>query len=115
MANTDLPEAFHRIYEGPVDDSTVFNSTAELNNYLSNPARYAGQVVSLVEGSLVTIYRLSADKTSWENFSDPSLGYIAENVANKNQANGYAGLDSTGKVPEAQLPNTVLNVDGGQF
>ena len=39
-----------------------------------------------------------------------TLGYTAENVANKNQANGYAGLDGSGKVPSAQLPSYVDDV-----
>ncbi|RKR83181.1 hypothetical protein BDD43_3383 [Mucilaginibacter gracilis] len=39
-----------------------------------------------------------------------SLGFTAENTANKNAANGYAGLDGTGKVPSAQLPSYVDDV-----
>jgi hypothetical protein len=38
------------------------------------------------------------------------LGYTAENVANKGANNGYAGLDSTGKVPSSQLPAYVDDV-----
>lgn len=37
-----------------------------------------------------------------------SLGYTAENAANKNAASGYCGLDAGGKVATAQLPDTVL-------
>jgi hypothetical protein len=33
------------------------------------------------------------------------VGYIPENVANKGVANGYASLDSNGKVPNSQLPS----------
>jgi hypothetical protein len=36
--------------------------------------------------------------------SQPPLGYVAENAANKGAASGYASLDSTTKVPDAQLP-----------
>ncbi|MDB4919870.1 hypothetical protein [Mucilaginibacter sp.] len=39
-----------------------------------------------------------------------SLGYIAENAASKNIANGYAGLDGSGKVAAAQLPGYVDDV-----
>lgn len=39
-----------------------------------------------------------------------SLGFTPENVANKGAANGYAGLDATGKVPAAQLPSYVDDV-----
>lgn len=39
-----------------------------------------------------------------------ALGYTAENAANKGQANGYASLDESGKVPTAQLPSYVDDV-----
>ena len=34
-------------------------------------------------------------------------GSLAEYVSNKNQPGGYAGLDSTGKIPSANLPDEV--------
>lgn len=37
-------------------------------------------------------------------------GYTPENPANKNQPNGYAGLDSSGKVASSQLPSYVDDV-----
>lgn len=37
-----------------------------------------------------------------------ALGFTPENAANKGVANGYAGLDGTGKVPTSQLPASVL-------
>lgn len=43
-----------------------------------------------------------------EEISEVSLGYTAENVANKAQPRGYASLDDLGKVPEAQLPSSAL-------
>lgn len=58
---------------------------------------------------------LSANRTLSANFGT-AVGTIAqgndsrivgaEQVANKGAANGYAGLDATGKVPTAQLPAT---------
>jgi hypothetical protein len=39
-----------------------------------------------------------------------ALGYTPENVASKGAANGYAGLDSSGKVPAAQLPAFVDDI-----
>lgn len=35
-----------------------------------------------------------------------------EDVANKGQANGYASLDSGGKVPGSQLPNSIMEYQG---
>lgn len=39
-----------------------------------------------------------------------SLGFTPENSANKNQNNGYAGLDSSGLIPSALLPSFVDDV-----
>ncbi|MGZ3757226.1 MAG: beta strand repeat-containing protein [Mucilaginibacter sp.] len=44
------------------------------------------------------------------NGKQNTLGFTAENTANKNTANGYAGLDGTGKVAAAQLPSYVDDV-----
>ena len=38
------------------------------------------------------------------------LGYTPEDAADKGQANGYASLDSAGKVPSSQLPSFVDDV-----
>jgi hypothetical protein len=40
------------------------------------------------------------------------LGFIPENIANKNANNGYAPLDSGGKIPLANLPSTLLKYQG---
>ena len=48
-----------------------------------------------------------AEKSAW-NAKQSALGYTAENVANKNIANGYAGLDSGGKVPLSQINDALL-------
>ena len=41
--------------------------------------------------------------TNWNNKQN-ALGFTPENIANKNQINGYAGLDSSGKIDAGQLP-----------
>lgn len=41
-----------------------------------------------------------------------SLSYTAEDVAAKGIANGYAGLDSGGKVPVTQLPSSIMEYQG---
>lgn len=50
-----------------------------------------------------------AEKTAW-NAKQAALGFTPENSANKGAANGYASLDSGGKVPSAQLPGFVDDV-----
>ena len=43
------------------------------------------------------------EKATW-NAKQDTLGFTPEDSAAKGQINGYAGLDATGKVPLAQLP-----------
>jgi hypothetical protein len=75
-------------------DSTDFNTAWE-NNSFANLTGQPGDNTNLAAA-------LAAKQNS--------LGYTAENTANKNQANGYAGLDGAGKVAAAQLPSYVDDV-----
>ena len=55
----------------------------------------------------------TALKSTYDGYAtgkQDALGFTAENSANKGVANGYAGLDSGGKVPTAQLP-TISSTD----
>jgi len=52
------------------------------------------------------VNNLSVDAGTIDGFDSSEL----EKIANKNQANGYAGLDGTGKVGAAQLPSYVDDV-----
>jgi hypothetical protein len=57
------------------------------------------------------------EKETW-NAKQSSLGFTAENAANKNVANGYAGLDADGKLISSQLPsitNAVPHQDGTRY
>jgi hypothetical protein len=60
------------------------------NNELTNGAGY---ITGIASGDVTT-----------------ALGFTPENSANKNANNGYAGLDSAGKVAAAQLPSYVDDV-----
>ena len=44
------------------------------------------------------------------NGKQPLIGFTPENASKKGAANGYASLDSGGKVPSAQLPSFVDDV-----
>jgi len=50
--------------------------------------------------------------TDWSAFNgkQAALGFTPENAANKNQANGYAGLDSSGLLKAAQIPALSVSV-----
>jgi len=53
------------------------------------------------------------NKPSYNNSEIVSyLGFTPESISNKNQSNGYAPLDSGGKVPLANLPSTLLKYIG---
>lgn len=49
----------------------------------------------------------AAERTAW-NGKQPALGFTPENVANKNVAGGYAGLDNGIKLPTILLPDSIL-------
>ena len=49
------------------------------------------------------------EKATW-NGKQNALGYTPENSSNKGVANGYAGLDASGKVVASQLPSFVDDV-----
>ena len=54
----------------------------------------------------------------WINSADlkwqgPTATHVAERTDNKNIANGYAGLDGTGKVADAQMPTDVVKSESG--
>ena len=57
-----------------------------------------GLATNLVSGALSDV--------DWNTFNSKqnALGFTPENIANKNQNNGYAGLDSTGKINPLHLP-----------
>jgi len=50
-------------------------------------------------------------RNTWSGKQD-ALGFTPENAANKGQNNGYAELDAGGKVPNTQLPSTLLVYKG---
>ena len=58
----------------------------------------------------LTTLRAFYQNTLTNNDVITALGYTPENIANKGQANGYASLDSNGKVPDAFLPASATNV-----
>lgn len=85
-----------------ITDGVVATS---ISQYTDSQARAAISVTdSGGEGSL------SYDNTSGViTYTGPSFASL-EQTANKNQPNGYAGLDATGKVAAAQLPSFVDDV-----
>lgn len=79
----DLPVGFRRIYSGPIESTERFTSVGELNSYLNNPARYAGQLVTLVANNEVHLYILDAIKDSWIE---------VKTISDVNSVNGLTGI-----------------------
>ena len=83
---------------------TEITRLATLANY-THPANHPPSIISQdASNRFVT----DAEKTTW-NAKQASLGYTAENAANKNTANGYAGLGSNGKLISSQLPDITIS------
>ena len=55
---------YKRLYSAPLDVTSVFDTKSELDEYLSNPTAYVGQVISCKETDLV--YLIKSDKTLLE-------------------------------------------------
>lgn len=59
--------------------------------------------------------RAAADVTLQTNINakQNSLGFTPENIAHKDQANGYPSLDGAGLIPASELPNPSSSTKGG--
>lgn len=69
----------------------------------------ASHPASIITQDASNRFVTDTEKSTW-NAKQAALGFTPENSANKGAANGYAGLDGTGKVPSAQLPSFVDDV-----
>lgn len=88
--------------------TTIVSSNLTVSKALVSDAsgKVAAATVSATELSYL-VGVTSAIQTQL-NGKQASLGYTAENTANKNAVNGYCGLDSGGKVAAAQLPTGLV-------
>lgn len=83
---------------------TEITRLATLANY-THPTNHAPSIITQdANNRFVT----DADKSAW-NAKQSALGYTAENTANKNNANGYAGLGADGKLISSQLPSITIS------
>lgn len=69
------------------------------NNYI-HPSNHAPSIITQDANNR---FVSDTEKATW-NAKQAALGFVPENVSNKNQANGYAGLDGSGKLPASLLP-----------
>lgn len=74
--------------------------------------KHTGEEIIATEESVDRKLLLKADKDYVDaqlTAKQDSLGYTPENIANKGVANGYASLDSNGKIPLSQIPDATFN------
>ena len=85
--------------------SYVDGSISTLENSVTGTINEINSNITTING---TISGIVNDITGLQSGKQDALGYTAEDVANKNQANGYAGLDSNGKIKLEAIPDLSL-------
>ena len=81
---------------------------ADLASEVTRATNREDQIASDLASEVTRATGVEADLQQQIDGKQDDLGYIPENSANKSQANGYASLDENGKVPTAELPNSVF-------
>jgi hypothetical protein len=80
MSKIIFPLQFERQYSGPLDIHQVFNTSSDRIAYLSNPLRYAAQIVSDLQTQ--KCYQLSTDTNNWIEIGGTSLSLLSSLSAN---------------------------------
>lgn len=92
-----LPISFRRQYAQPLDYDAVFETSVDMQNYLSNPVRYQGQIATCLETN--KIYHLNAARDTWvDGLSAISANQVAipaaGNISSTNVKDAIYELDS---------------------
>ncbi len=101
-------------------DSNISQGASDGIIDISTDLRIAGQLISEIQQDAVAAMLQDATGITWTY--DDVAGTLtptvdvgaagAELLVNKGQANGYAGLDASGKIPSTQLPNAIMTYKG---
>lgn len=109
VANSAERLAFLPPYDGfvleQVDTHTIYIWDATTLSWVLSSGGGGGGGVTSFNTRTGPVTLTSGDVTT-------ALTYTPENIANKGTSNGYASLDSGGKVPASQLPNSVMDYLG---
>lgn len=111
VTKNTLPIQFDRNYAEAPFDGMIFTTTTALNDYLTNPTRYAGQIVALVETgppAAVTLYVLNTDRTAWEPVGGGAGGGVLQNDINVLDVN-IGSYESGDTIPAGTDIEAVLN------
>lgn len=121
MSQLEFPLKFKRQYSGSLDVDQTFETLTIMNNYLTNPLRYAGQIVYCVEDE--NVYYLKNDRDVWvevgdkfETIVDDSLSLVSENpVQNKVITDALNGKQSTLTAGDnIDITDNVISATGGE-
>lgn len=125
MAYTEFPLQFKRQYAAPLDIDGVFTTNAEMQAYLTDPVRYAGQPVTCLEFP-TKVFILNAARTAWGEVGGGDTASLmvesefvgpeaTKSVNNADSLGGVAAgnhvlINQYGVVPDDKLPDSVKNI-----
>jgi hypothetical protein len=78
MSKIIFPLQFERQYSGPLDVNQIFDLTADRVTYLTNPLRYAGQLVSDLQDGKT--YKLNSSLNAWDEVGSNLSSLTATNI-----------------------------------
>ena len=119
LTKNDLTDALKLAYDNGLSALNSLLATGvrlitsgEINKLSNTSGTNTGDETTTTIKSKLGITTLSGSNTGDETNTTiiSKIGFTPENSANKGANNGYAGLDSTGKVPSSQLPSYVDDV-----
>lgn len=116
---TLLPIQYQRQNAEPIDVDSVFQTTAERIDYLTNPRRYAGQIVADLEDD--TVYVLNSAANAWINVSGGIPGGTEGQVQYNSSGNfagatglTYCSATNTVGLENIANPTSSINITVGQ-
>jgi len=117
LGNLDLTPSWSSITDKPttlsgygITDAAPLSHTTDATLHLTSAQNTWLDSITATATEINYLSGVTSSIQTQLNNKQATLGYTAENAANKGIASGYAGLDSSGKVPSAQLPSYVDDV-----
>ena len=108
---SEIEQLAFTVHEGYIcvrtDESKSYAALNDVNDSMTDWRELnAAPDASVITEDALHRFVTDAEKVTWNGKQD-ALGFTPEDSADKGVADGYASLDSDGKVPESQLPPIV--------
>lgn len=112
ISNSDKGSSAVGTHESSYNHANYNDAYSKRVDSWTTPLSFNTNTASISQSNTTTSGYLSS--TDWNTFNNKqnALGFTPEDSANKGQNNGYADLDSGGKVPLTRLPSTLLLYKG---